>query len=393
MSAPASVVSGRLDRNALLGIGAAIGAISAVGTSLSLGLPLLGIVLEQRGVSSSAIGINSAMAGVASVITTPFVPKLAARVGAARLLAALVLLATLTFPLFYVFEDYWAWIFLRFVFHGAINGAFILSEFWINALAPPKKRGLILGIYATVLSLGFAVGPVILALVGSEGAAPFLIGTAVLGLSVIPVFAALGADPSMEGGSGHSFARYLLLVPLATFAALVMGATESGVMSFIAIYGLRLGYEERMAALLVTAVAVGNVVSQIPLGMISDRVDRRKLLLAIAVVGTGLSALIPLAAADTVLLVAVLAAWGGVAAGLYTVGLAHLGARLTGSDLASANAAFIFMYSIGMLAGPTSIGAGMDVWNPHGLAVVAAAFLGAYAVLAAVRIRTVPRQG
>lgn len=391
MTAPSAAADGRLDRHALLGIGAAIGAISAVGTSISLGLPLLGIVLEQRGVSSSAIGISSAMAGVASVVVTPFVPGWAVRVGAARLLAVMVVLATLTFPLFYVFDSYWAWFPLRFVFHGAINGAFILSEFWISALAPPKKRGLILGIYATVLSLGFSVGPVILALVGSEGVTPFVIGTAVLGLSVLPVLAALGADPSMEGGSERGFAKFLLLVPLASFAALTMGATESGVMSFVAIYGLRIGLEERTAALLVTAVAVGNIVSQIPLGMISDRMDRRRLLLIIAAVGAVLSALIPVAASQPWLLAAVLAAWGGVAAGLYTVGLAHLGARLTGADLASANAGFIFMYALGMLAGPAAVGAGMDLWDPHGLAVVSTGFLAAYAVLAAVRIRTVRR--
>ncbi len=172
MSISVSTDTTRLDRTRLLGIAAAIGAISAVGTSLSLGLPLLGIVLEQRGVSSAAIGFNSAMAGVASVVTTPFVPKLAARFGAARLLAVMLVVSTLTFPLFYVFDSYVAWLGLRLVFHGAINGAFVLSEFWISALAPKARRGLVLGIYATVLSLGFAVGPAILALVGSKGRCP-----------------------------------------------------------------------------------------------------------------------------------------------------------------------------------------------------------------------------
>lgn len=389
MSVSPPADSARLDRTRLLGIGAAIGAISAVGTSISLGLPLLGIVLEQRGYSSSAIGFNSAMAGVASVVTTPFVPKLAAKVGAARLLAVMVIVATATFPLFYVFDSYAVWLLLRLVFHGAINGAFVLSEFWISALAPKHKRGLVLGIYATVLSLGFAVGPVILASVGSEGVLPFAIGTAVLAVSVIPVLAALGADPSMEEGEKRPFWRYFLLVPLATFAALAMGATESGVMSFVAIYGLRLGFAESSAALLVTAVAIGNIVSQIPLGMASDRMDRRKLLLFVATAGAASTIAIPFVSGSFWLLAAALALFGSVAAGLYTVGLAHLGARLSGADLASANAAFIFMYSVGMLAGPASMGWGMDLFDPHGFVLVAAGFLIAYALFAAVRIRAV----
>ncbi len=99
--------------------------------------------------------------------------------------------------------------------------------------------------------------------------------------------------------------------------------------------------------------------------MISDRMDRRRLLLIVAVLGAVATVAIPFVAGSFWLLALALAAFGSVAAGLYTVGLAHLGARLTGSDLASANAAFIFMYSVGMLAGPASMGWGMEVWNPH----------------------------
>jgi hypothetical protein len=72
------------------------------------------------------------------------------------------------------------------------------------------------------------------------------------------------------------------------------------------------------------------------------------------------------------------------------VGLTHLGARLTGSDLASANAAFIFMYSVGMLAGPAMTGVGMDALGPQGLVVVPALILVGYAVFAVYRIRRVP---
>jgi MFS family permease len=390
MSAPPADAA--LARTRLLGIAAAIGAISAVGSSLSLGLPLLALVMEERGVSPALIGINTAMAGVAAILVTPFVPKLAHRFGAARSLAAVLVIATLTFPMFFVFEGYAAWLLLRLLFHGSINVAFVLSEFWINALAPPHRRGLVMGIYATVLSLGFAVGPAILGLVGSQGFAPFLIGTLVLAASALPVLAALRADPPMDHAPRGTILRYLALVPLATFAALAMGSTESGVFSFIAIYGLRIGFDEATAALLVSAMAIGNVVSQIPLGLVSDRMDRRLLLVIIAAIGTGIALLIPVAAVHPVLLFGAIMVWGGVVAGLYTVGLTHLGARLSGSDLASANAAFILMYSVGMLIGPASVGASMQAFGPQGLPLVGALFTGAYLALAIWRIRTAGRE-
>ena len=375
-----------LDRKQRLGITAAVGAITAVGTALSLGMPLLAIVLEQRGVSPSAIGVNTAMAGIASLISGPFVPRLAAAVGAARLLLASVVTATVCFPFFYLFESFWAWFALRLVFHSAINAAFILSEFWINTLAPPDRRGLLMGIYGTVLSMGLAVGPAILGLVGAEGWMPFAIGTLVLALSSLPVIAALSADPPMDGHRPGSFLRQLGLVPLATFAALAMGSVESGLLSFLAIYGLRLGYGEALAALLVTTLAIGNIMSQVPLGLLADRMDRRRLLLIIASIGALAAAVTPLLAGNLLGLLPMLMIMGGVASGLYTVGLTHLGARLRGAELASANAAFVFMYAIGMLIGPTAMGAGLDLWVPHGLMVVVAILFGSYALLAAVRI-------
>lgn len=376
-----------LTRRQILGITAAIGAITAVGSALSLGMPLLAIVLENRGVGTSAIGVNTAMAGIASLVSGPFVPRIAARFGAARVLLASLLIATVCFPFFYVFDAFWVWFLLRLVFHSAINTAFILSEFWINALAPPDRRGLLMGIYGTVLSIGFAVGPLVLALVGSDGWAPFVVGTAVLALSLLPVLAALEADPPMEGEHQGSIFRYLALVPLATFAAFTMGSVESGLLSFLPIYGLRLGYAEATAALLVTSLAIGNIVSQVPLGLLADRIDKRKLLLGLAVVGGVAAVGLPAVAGSVAGLVLALMTIGGVTAGLYTVGLTHLGARLRGAQLASANAAFVFMYAVGMLVGPAGMGAGLDVWEPHGLAVVVAVLLLGYAALAAVRIR------
>jgi len=83
--------------------------------------------------------------------------------------------------------------------------------------------------------------------------------------------------------------------------------------------------------------------------------------------------------------------WGGFIAGIYTVGLAHLGSSFKGSDLAAANAAFAFLYAVGSIAGPGVGGIGIDVWRPYGL-LVAVAGLGALLVaVVAWRILAVPR--
>jgi MFS family permease len=377
-----------------LSICAAIASISVVGMAIGLGVPLLSVILETRGHSATMIGANTAVAGIASIVAAPFATPLAARFGVVPVMLASIIAGGIAFVGFYV-APFWAWFPLRAVLHFALTVLFILSEFWISTSAPPQRRGLILGVYATVLSLGFAFGPWLFAQVGSAGFAPFGITFALIALAAIPVSLAWRESPDIassgRGGGGGGFARYIWMVPTATAAVLVFGAVETGGFALFPVYGARIGYSEADAALLLTAVGLGNVLLQIPLGLVSDRMrDRRTLLAICALVGLAGSLALPYAAGDWNLSAAILFVWGGVVAGLYTVGLAHLGSKLSGRDLASANAAFVFCYGVGMLIGPQAIGIGMDVAGPNGFAWTLALFFAAYLLLAGARLFALP---
>lgn len=373
-----------------LSICAAIASISVVGMAIGLGVPLLSVILETRGYSATAIGTNTAVAGIASVLASPFATPLAARFGVVPLMLAMIVAGGLAFVGFYFAPHFWMWFPLRAVLHFALTVLFILSEFWISTSAPPHRRGLVLGIYATVLSLGFAFGPWLFAQIGSAGFAPFGIAFLLIALAGVPVSLAWRESPDIAG-SGHGgsggFARYIWMVPTATAAVLVFGAVETGGFALFPVYGARIGYSEADAALLLTAVGLGNVLLQIPLGLVSDRMRDRRVLLAIcASVGLAGVLALPAVAGNWHASAAVLFLWGGVVAGLYTVGLAHLGSKLSGRDLASANAAFVLCYGIGMLIGPQAIGIGMDLAGPNGFAWTLALFFAAYLVLAIVRL-------
>ncbi len=158
------------------------------------------------------------------------------------------------------------------------------------------------------------------------------------------------------------------------------------------VFGARIGYSEANAALLLTTIGLGNVLMQIPIGLLSDHVkDRRKILLACTLIGLLGMGLLPFIYYSWYLVAALLFVWGGAVAGLYTVGLAHLGSQLTGRELASTNAAFVFCYAVGMLVGPQAIGIGMDMMGPSGFAVALALFFAAYALL--VGSRLISRKG
>lgn len=372
-----------------LPISAAIASISVVGIAIGLGMPLLSVILESRGYSASLIGLNTAIAGVASIVGAPMATPLAMRFGVVWTMAAMIVLGALAFMGFYFATAFWMWFPLRVVLHIALTVLFILSEFWISSSAPPHRRGFVLGLYATVLSLGFALGPWLFSRLGSGGFAPFGTVFVLVMIALVPVVAAWRQSPDIHptgDESGH-FLRYIWLVPTATAAVLVFGAVETGGFALFPVYGARSGYSEGDAALLLTMIGLGNVLMQIPIGMLSDRMrDRRYLLLGCAIVGLAGMIFLPSVVGNWHLMAAVLFVWGGMVAALYTVGLAHLGSRLSGHELANANAAFVLCYGLGMVLGPQAIGIGMDLFGNEGFAGALALFFLFYIVLAITRI-------
>lgn len=351
-----------------IGIAAAILIVALVGVGLSLTIPLLSIEMERMGVSSTGIGLNTAIAGIASIIAIPYVPRIAARVGIGRMLALAIATIVLSLVAFKAAFDYWAWFPIRFAFSLALGTLFVLSEYWIATLAPPAKRGLVMGLYATVLAIGFAIGPAILALVGTEGWAPYLTGAALLSLASIPLVLARRFLPALEHAPPRPFSVYLLALPVATTAGMTFGAVETGGFALLPVYGLRIGFDAENAAFLVSVLALGNVLMQVPLGLLADRMNKGALLVAIALLGCAGAALLPQLAGTGLPFQALLFVWGGVAGGLYTVGLAHLAARFEGPDLAGANAAFVVLYNVGLTVGPPVVGFAMDLHDPHGFA-------------------------
>jgi MFS family permease len=371
-------------------LAAAIACISIVGVGIGLGIPLLSVLMAKGGLSPTLIGLNTAAGGLAAMLVSPFAARIAARFGVVRTLLAAVAVTELTFLCFYLIDAFWVWYPLRAIMSAAMTFVFILSEYWINAVAPSRRRGLVLGIYATVLSIGFASGPALFSWTGSEGFLPFGAGMAIIALGFLPLFLERNNSPDFDVpdvSEALPFSRHLISVPTATAAVLVFGSVETGSFSLLPIYGTETGYSEGDAALLLTMVGLGNVLLQIPIGIASDRVgDRRHLLLACALVGLAGIVALPFLITNWYAASAILFLWGGVISGLYTVGLAHLGSRYSGHELASANAAFVLCYGIGMTLGPQLTGIGMDFARPHGFAWTLSAFFVFYIAVALWRL-------
>lgn len=368
---------------------AAIACITTAGVSLALSVPLLAFAMEARGASGTFIGANTAMGGVAVLAATPLIPRAAAMLGVRPLLFLALALGAVTMLGFAAPWPLWTWFPLRFALGVSLGAMFVLSEFWITSLAPPQQRGVVMGAYVTALSLGFAAGPAILVMTGTTSLLPYLVGAALFVVAMVPILLFGAGAPTIERPEpGRGVLFFIRLAPAATLAGFTFGAIETGAFTFLPLYGVRTGLEPDTAALIGSAVALGNVVSQIPIGLLSDRMDRRKLLILIGAGCAVGAAAIPLTQGSILAYFALATVWGSVITGLYTVGLALLGERFSGIDLATANAAFVMMYAFGMLVGPPVLGVGIDVWNPHGAPALISVMLVAYAAVAAFATKT-----
>jgi len=352
---------------------AALGCVAAVGIGIGATLPLLALRMDAMGASAAVIGLNTAMVGLSHLVFTPLVPVILRRMQMMTFLVICILTAAAGIIGYMLFADIQLWFPLRFITSGALAGLFVVSEIWVNQIADDATRGRAIGLYATIFAGAFALGPAILLAVGTEGTLPFVLTALFTLLSIIPLLFARGLMPEIREKPSRGFWVFVLVAPAATFAAFAYGAIETQVFNLMPVYAVRSGATEATAALVLSVFAAGNVALQIPIGYLADTFDRRYILALCAGVGTSAPLLLPLAAGAPMLLYPILFIYGGVVVGLYTVGLALLGQRFSGADLAASNAAFVVMYSLGALLGPPAGGLAMDYWNPDGLALALSA--------------------
>ncbi|MEX2630396.1 MAG: MFS transporter [Tistlia sp.] len=349
------------------GLIAVLTSILAAGLTFGTSIPLISLLLERQGVATWLIGLNSAVPIVATLLMGGLLPVLLRRFRALSLLLGGIVLIVVSFLLMARFRDLEAWFLLRFLVGLGMAVHWIVSETWLNALAPKASRGLLAGLYATLLSIGFASGPLLLTVVDIEGFAPFGFICVTISLAAIPLILVGKAAPVIEAHSEHGRWSALLIAPTLFAATLVSGVMDSSVLSLLAIYGLRIGMLQDTAVLMLSVAIAGTVCLQVPIGWLADRADKRAMLLACGAVGGAGALALPFLAGQSWLLWPVLFVWGGVFVGLYTVGLAMLGDRFRGGTLAQANALFVMVYCLGNLAGPPVAGAAMDWIGPHGL--------------------------
>ena len=359
--------------------GAVIATAMMFGLTYSLSAALIALDLTSRGLSETLIGANAAMHAVGVLITAMLLPRIIAYFGIRRLVIIALVLAALVLSAFPAMPLIWLWFPLRLVLGMASEILFVLSEAWTNSLSTEATRARAMAAYTAALSVGFALGPLILSVVGSSGSTPYLVGAGIALFAAGFVASPKVQAPVFDEPATGSPLRFIRLAPVAISAVVLNAAIETAGLSFLAIYAVNLGWEESGATRLMSCMMIGAILLQLPIGWLGDKVDRVKLVVALAVASMLGALAWPLALQSEIATYTLLFFWGGAFVGIYTIMLTLVGSRFKGAELIGIYAAMGLMWGLGALLGPLLAGLAMDA-TLHGLAFFAAATCGAFAL-------------
>jgi MFS family permease len=352
-------------------LGAVFSSCLGVGLIFGFQPPLIALSLSRSGSSSFAIGAVTAASLVAVILLGPLYPRAIARLGLKRCIVIGVGIAALILLLMPVWPSVPIWLVLRFLSGCALGLTWIASEIWMNTVSDDKSRGTIMGIYGTVFSLGIIGGPVLLEFTGTRGWRPFAVGALCLGLTLVPLAVlrtVKSAAPRFAALGGLMSA--VRAAPIVMLAAVVAGLVESADLALLPLFGLHAGIGEKASLLLVTVFMAGNVVLQMPIGLLADRFGRR-FLLGICALLSGIGPLLlPACIHRSAFLGPLLIVWGGTLYAFYSQGVALLGEEFPAAELPRANTVFVMVYCLGGVIGPSLGGYAMDVWPNSGLPVL-----------------------
>jgi MFS family permease len=377
-AAPAPAAGGYL-----LSLAAVIATAAVFGLTYSLSAALIALDLAERGAREAVIGLNAAMHALGVLAIALVLPRLIPRIGPRRLILGALLIAAGVLALLPEMPGIWLWFPLRFVLGAASETLFTLSETWVSQLSQERTRARSMAIYVAALSVGFALGPLILSVTGTAGATSYLIGAGLTLAAALLIVSPRVIAPAFAEGAPGNLWRFLWLAPVAIAAEGLNAGIETAGLSFLPLYAIGQGWSDEGATRLISCLMFGAILLQLPIGWLGDRMDRRRLVLGLGVLAIGGALLWPLVMHDPWIAYPLLFVWGGVFVGIYTLMMAIVGSLYRGLELVGIYAVMGLVWGLGALLGPALAGLAMDL-SPHGLPIFAALACLAFTVYAAI---------
>jgi len=354
---------------------------------LTLGSSLLGIVLPMRmgmaELSDAVIGLVMSGYFVGFILGCIFGPRLTGRIGHVRAFAAFAAVISAAALLHALWFGALPWALLRIVSGFCMAGLFNVIESWLNLRSTVETRGQILSLYLVTTSLTWGGGQFLVNAWEVSSFELFCLAALLLTVSLVPLVLTRVANPEFGEPQRLSFAELYGLSPLGVIGAYGSGLGGGAFFAMAPLFGLKENLTPFEISLLLGLPVFGGLILQWPIGRLSDRFDRRTVLLAMLAVETVvcllmfgdwmlLDSLVPL------LILATL--FGAAHATVYPLSVAHAFDYVAPNRMVSASSGLLLAWAIGAMKGPILASWAMGLLGDAGLflylAVIAAALAG-----------------
>ena len=379
---------------AIFGVWAVIVSISLLMSGNALQGSLLGLRAPSAGFPDLVTGIIMSSYYFGFVFGALAVPRLVERVGHIRVFTALASLASISALGHAVLVDAAVWAVLRLLTGFCTIGLFIIAESWLNDRSTNETRGQLLGVYIIAMSGSMAIGPLLLNVADPGGPVLFMTASILISLAVLPVSLTTYPAPRFENPARLGVVELVRSSPLGVAGCFTNGATSGALVWLASLYGTGLGMNTGNVSLFMAATIVGGMILIWPVGRLSDRFDRRKILTIVAFTGGGAASLAALfAGPEPLIQIIAVAIVGSFMSPLYSLSIAHTNDHLRPEQMVAASSGLLLAAGIGGILGPTAAGASMQLAGPAGyfwFPATAMTLLGGFALYRMTRRAPVP---
>ncbi|MFD0959621.1 MFS transporter [Paenibacillus chungangensis] len=336
--------------------------IIVAGMSQGLLLPLLSILLEQAGVPPEQNGLNSAAMYIGIFGTMLFIEKPVRRFGYKPVILAGIALITMACLLFPATNSLSMWFLLRLLVGVGDSALHYSTQLWIVSSSPADRRGRYISLYGMSYGLGFSLGPLGINLLRFGDNIPFYVSSAFYISVLLLMLRVSNEQPPVhkrEEGERNRFRTAYRLAWYALIPSFLYGLMEASMNSSFPLYGMRIQLQEHIISLMLLSFGLGGLLLQLPLGIWSDRIGRKPILIGCGIVGASAFFAVPLAGDHVLYLMMLFMVAGGVVGSFYSLGLAYAADIMPAPILPVVNVIASIHFSIGSLMGPMLGGYGI----------------------------------
>ena len=329
---------------------------------------LLAIRADLEGFSATLTGLVMSTFYLGFLVGSILTPRITIKVGHIRVFAAFAALSSAAILVHALIVSVPVWMAMRLISGFCFAGLYIVAESWLNDRASNETRGKLLSMYMVVTYVGVGCGQLLLNLANPLDFELFILTSILISIAVVPLLLSAGSPPTFHDSVRISLVELFRLTPLGIVSMFAVGLVTATFFALGPVYAQRIGLSIRDISYFMTAVVIGTVVLQGPIGALSDRFDRRTVLTIVTIL-TALSAVIcvPAAQVSNLALFLSIALFGGLAFPLYSICIAYTNDHLDPSQMIAASGALVMVGGFGAITGPVLFAAIMDLFGHESL--------------------------